>query len=130
MDLHGAYAVLKLWYRHMSIRAPRPSWDYMAKFTKDYGTLYFQEDPDPPGQMLVTQVDFFQIKYEVPSEAEVEAEVRRLRPHKAGVHTHLHADHFKTWLRETYLLEGSKNLSKPGRWMHLVEIVHYIWITG
>ena len=60
MDLHGAYAVLKLWYRHMSIRAPRPSWDYMAKFTKDYGTLYFQEDPDPPGQMLVTHVDFFQ----------------------------------------------------------------------
>ena len=48
-----------------------------------------------PGQLLVTHVDPFQINNEVQSEAEVEAGVRHLRPHKEGGHTHLHAEHFR-----------------------------------
>ena len=66
----------------------------MAKVTKDYVTLYQKEDPDPPGRPLATHVEPFQINDEVPSEAEVDAEVRLLHPHKEGGHTHLRAEHF------------------------------------
>ena len=74
----------------------------MAKFSKDYTTFYQREDHYPPSWLLSTHVDYFQINNDVPSEAEAEAEVLRLLPLKAGGHTHLRADHFKTWLREAY----------------------------
>ena len=67
----------------------------MAKVTKDYATLYQQEDPYPPVRLLSTHVDPFQINDNVPSEVEVESAVQCLRPHKAGNHTHLRAEHFK-----------------------------------
>ena len=37
-DLRGAYTVMKMWYRHASIRAPNPLWADMAKVTGDYST--------------------------------------------------------------------------------------------
>ena len=33
-------------------------------------------------------------------EAEVETAVHRLRPLKAGGHTHIYTEHFKQWLQE------------------------------
>ena len=70
----------------------------MAKVTNYYTTLYQREYPDPPGRLLSTHIEPFQINDKVPSEAEAEAEaaVRRFRPHNADVHTHLRAGHFKT----------------------------------
>ena len=41
-----------------------------------------------------------QVNGTTPPEAEVEAEVRRLRPRKAVGNIHLCADNFKQWLRE------------------------------
>ena len=32
----------------------------------------------------------------------MEAEVRNLSVNREGCYTHLHAEHFKTWLREKY----------------------------
>ena len=86
-DLRRAYAVLKCWYLHASARAPNPSRAEMSKVTKDYATLYQQEDLGPPVRSLITHVEPFQISDEVTTEAEVGAEFRRLRPHKASVHT-------------------------------------------
>ena len=46
-DLCRAYSVIKLWYLHVSASAPNPSQADMDKVTKDYYTLYHQENPDP-----------------------------------------------------------------------------------
>ena len=128
-ELRGAYAVLKHWYRHASARVTNPSQADLAKVTKDYTTVYQQGDPDPPSQPLASHVDLSQISNEVPTEVQVGAAVQCLLPHKTGRHTHLHAENFKTWLREAYPGEGTNPLPKTGRWMQLVAIVQYMWST-
>ena len=40
----------------------------------------------------------------------MKAEVRRLRVNREGGHTHLHDKHFKTWLRETFLVKEATTL--------------------
>ena len=44
-DPHGAYAILKCWYRHASARSLNPSQSDMEKFKEDFQTLYQREDP-------------------------------------------------------------------------------------
>ena len=80
----------------------------MTKVIKDSSTFCQRENPYPPDQPLSTHIDPFWVNNDVPlkAEAEAEAAVRRLRPHKAGGHTHLRVDHFNTWLRKAYLVEG------------------------
>ena len=90
-----AHAILKHWYRHASARAPNPSWTDMDKVRGDFQTLYQSEDTTPPGLILETHVGQAKVNDEIPLEAEVEAEVRRLLPHSMGGHTHLRAEHFK-----------------------------------
>ena len=60
-------------------------------------TLYQREEPHPPGLPLATHVNPSKVNDEIPLEAEVEAVVRRLRPHRAGSHTRLRAEHFNQW---------------------------------
>ena len=43
LDLRGAYAVLKSWYRHASVRAPNPLRVDMDKVTGDYVAMYRRE---------------------------------------------------------------------------------------
>ena len=107
-DSHGAYAILKHWYWHASVRAPNPSRTNMEKFRGDFQTLYQSEEPHPPGIPLATHMDPVQLNDETPSEAEVEAAVRRVCPLKAGKHTHLCSENFKQWLREAYPGDNSK----------------------
>ena len=83
--LQGKYTTLKRWYCHASARKIHPSKADLEKLSKDYTALYQQEDPYPPGWTISTHVAPFQIKYGVPMEAQVEA--------RAGVHTHLQAEH-------------------------------------
>ena len=68
----------------------------MEKFRGDFQTLYQKEEPYTPGLPLATHIDPAKVNYKIPSEAEMEAVVRCLRPHRAGGHTHLHTKHFKT----------------------------------
>ena len=56
----------------------------MWKFRGDFQNLYQMEGPHPPGLLLATHVGSYKVNEEVPSEAELEAAVRRLRPHSAG----------------------------------------------
>ena len=62
----------------------------MEKVRGIFHTLYKREDPHPPGLTVETHVDPAKVNDKIPSEAEVEAEVRCLRPHMAVRHTHLH----------------------------------------
>ena len=55
----------------------------------------------PLGRTVNTHVTPFQIKYEVPMEAEVEVSVHDLGMNRAGWNTHLRAKHFKTCMRES-----------------------------
>ena len=60
----------------------------------------------------------------------MEAAVRRLRPHRAGRHTHLQVDHFKQWQREAYPGEQSKTPPRRERWEYLVDLLQHTWRTG
>ena len=57
---------------------------------------------------MATHIYPFQVNDDTPSEAEVEASVRRLPPFKAGKHTHLHTEHLEKNLHEAYHGEGLK----------------------
>ena len=67
----------------------------MEKVRGYFQTLYQKEDPNPHGLPLATHVDPAKVNDDIPSESEVEAVVRLLRPHRAGGHTHLRTEHFK-----------------------------------
>ena len=45
----------------------------------------------------------FQIYDGFLTKVEVNAAVYQLRMNRSGIHTHLQANHFKTWQRDTYL---------------------------
>ena len=66
----------------------------MEKVSEDFQNLYQMEEAQPPSLPLETHINPDRVNDDIPSEAEVEAEVeavvRRLRPHTTGGHTHLH----------------------------------------
>ena len=95
------YALLKLWCRHASARAPNPYQIDMEKSRGGFQNIYQWEDLHPPVLPLATHVDPVQVNDVTLSEAEVKAVVFHLRPLKSGVHTHLCANHYKQWLRES-----------------------------
>ena len=72
-DPRRAYAILKLWYRHASVRATNPSQTDMEKVRGYFQTLYQRGEPHPPGLPLDTHVDPAKVNEEIPSEVEVEA---------------------------------------------------------
>ena len=72
----------------------------MGKVRGDFQTLYQREEQYTPGLPLATYIDPAKANYKIPSEAEMEALVRCLRPHRAGGHTHLRTEHSKQWRRE------------------------------
>ena len=94
-DPRGAHAILNRWFWHASVQTTKPSRADMEKFRVEFQTLYQREEPQLPGLTLGTHVDPAKGNNNIPLEAEVEAAVRRLRPHRAGGHTHLRTEHFK-----------------------------------
>ena len=101
-DPCGPYDILKSWYRHASARVPNPSRTDMEMFRGGFQTLYQREVPHTPGLPLVAHISLAKVNYKIPSEAEVEAVVQRLQPHRAGGNTHLCVEHFKKWRQEAY----------------------------
>ena len=101
----------------------------MEKVRRRFQYLFQREKPHPPGLSLAIHVEPANMNYEVPSEAEVEAAARRLFPHRAGGHTHLHAEQFKQWQREAYPGDQSNKPSRRERWLCLVDILHHMWRT-
>ena len=102
----------------------------MKKVGGDYQTLYQREEPHPLGLPLATHADPSKVNNEIPSEAEMEASVRRLRLHREGGHTRICAEHFKQWQKEAYIREQSNTPPWRERWFCLVDIVQHIWRTG
>ena len=101
-DPRRAYAILTQWYQNAFVQAPNPSQTDMEKVRGDLQNLYHREEPHPPVLPPATHVYPSKMNYKVPLEAEVEAAVRRLRPHRSGRHAHLRAGHIKQWRRESY----------------------------
>ena len=98
-DPRGAYAILKRWNWYASARAPNPSRTDMEKVRGDFQNLYHREETHLPGLTLETHVDPDKVNDEIPPEAEVDAAVLRLCPHRAGSQNHLHTEHLKQWRR-------------------------------
>ena len=80
----------------------------MEKVRRDLQTLYHREDPHPLVLPLPTHVNPAKVNDKIQLETDVELAVQRLRLHRKGGHTHLRADNFKLWQRDTYLGEQSK----------------------
>ena len=109
-----AYAILKHWYQHASARSLNLSQTDMEKVRGDFQTLYQREKTPPPGPSLSTHNEPIKVNEDIPSEAEVEAAVRRLHPHRLGGYTHLRLEHFKKWRREAYLRDQPKTPPRRG----------------
>ena len=60
----------------------------------------------------------------------MEAEVRSLLLNKGVCHTHLRSYHFKNWLREAYLAEGTSTLPNKDRCRNLVDLTQYTCYNG
>ena len=71
-----------------------------------------------------------QVNDKIPSDAELEAALHQLRPHRSGGHTHLYVEHFIQWRREAYPGDNLKNPTRMERYMCLLDIVHNMWRTG
>ena len=94
-DPCGAYTILKRWYLHTSAWAPNPFRIDMEKVRGGFQTFHHREETHTPGLPLATHIDPAKVNDKIPSEAELEAAIRRLCPHSAIGHTHLRAKHFK-----------------------------------
>ena len=66
-DPHGAYAILKRWYRHASARAPNPSETDMEKVRGDSQTVYQREEPHTPGPPLAIHINPSKVNNKIPS---------------------------------------------------------------
>ena len=94
-DPHREYAILKLRYQHASTRVPNHSWTDTEKVRGEFQTLYQRKEAHPPALTLETHINPVKVNNKIPSEAEVEASVRRLHPHRAGGHAHICMEYFK-----------------------------------
>ena len=92
--------------------------------------LYQREEPHPLGLPLITHTSPEKLNKDISLEAEVAAELLHLRPHKAGGHTNLHAEHFKRWQREAYPGENSKTPPQRELLLCLVDLLHHMWRPG
>ena len=101
----------------------------METVREDFQTLYWREDPPPPGQHLATHVKPVKVNNEITFKAEVEVAVQLLLPHREGGHTHLRMEHFNKWRREAYPWEQSKTPLWREPWMCLVDPVQNMWNT-
>ena len=95
-----------------------------------FQNLYHREEPQPPGLPLATHVYPTQFNDKIPSEADLEAAVHRLHPHRAGVHTHFRMEHFQKWRREAYSREKLKTHPQMEIWLCMVDIVQHLWHKG
>ena len=86
----------------------------MEKVGGYFQTLYQREEPQTPGLTLATHMDPAKVNEEIPSEVDVEAVVRNLRPHRVGGHTHLRTEHLKQWWSEAYPREQFKTPPSEG----------------
>ena len=91
---------MKRWYHHALVRQPNPSQVELEKVYRYYTELHHWEETSPSGIPVATDINPFKIDNGVLTEVEVEKEVHHLRVNRAGTHTHLRGDNFKTCLRE------------------------------
>ena len=93
-DVIGAYALLRLWYRLFTGRAPTPSQEVMENERGKYETL-FRADTLPADLPFDFQPDADLMDNTVPEEEEIRHAVFRMRSRKAPGLTMVSVDHLK-----------------------------------
>ena len=102
----------------------------MEKVRGYFQALYQREDTHTPGLPLGKNAEPAKVYDKIPSEEEVEAVVRRLRPHREGRHTHLRVEYLKKWRKEVYPNDQSNTPPWIERWLCLVENLQHMCRTG
>ena len=87
---------LQGWYKVTVDRPPPPARATLARVTAERTTLYSRVTP--PGDTIPVTIAPFTVEDGVPSEAEVEWAVKRLRNNRVGGPSRMRAEDLKGWL--------------------------------
>ena len=99
----------------------------LEKVSRDYASLYQQEDSSPLGRLIPIHVSPFQIDDGLLTKAKFDTSVHCLGVNRVGGHTQLWGEHFKSWLREAYPVKEATTPPKPVKWWKLVDLVQFVW---
>ena len=88
-----AWHRLQGWYKATADRPPPPARATLKRVTAEREQLYSRVSP--PGDAIPVTIDPFRVEDGVPSEAEVEWAVKRLRNNRAGGPSRMRAEDLK-----------------------------------
>lgn len=125
-DPKTAYGHLAAWYKFHGDRTPKPSRQDLESVTRDFATLYTAEVPSPPGDDVPYDGPTFAIDDSVPSEAEIEDAIPRIKLGKASGPSGMKAEDFHEWLADARRKENPDTT----RWLALVATIQHIFKTG
>ena len=91
-----AWHRLQGWYKATADRPPPPARATLRRVTAEREKLYSRVPP--PGDTIPVTIEPFEVEDGVPSEAEVEWAVKRLRNNRAGGPSRMRAEDLKGWL--------------------------------
>ena len=92
-----AWHRLQGWYKATADRPPPPARATLRRVTAEQEQLYSREPP--PGDTIPVTIDPFEVEDGIPSKAEVEWAVKRLRNNRAGGPSRMQAEDLKAGLR-------------------------------
>ena len=96
---------MKGWYRAAFERTPKPAQVTLYWITAERVDLY-QHVP-PPGENIPKSVEPFQVENSVPTEDEIEWDVKCLRNHCSWGPSGMRAEHLHGWLAEAQKEEAA-----------------------
>ena len=120
--IQEAWYRLQGWYKAAVDRTPPPARDTLKRVTAERATLYSRVPP--PGDTIPVTIEPFVVEDGVPTEAEVEWAVKRLRNHRFGGPSRMRAEDLKGWLaaarrgdkeRETETKDGGRGGERERR---------------
>ena len=94
--IQEAWYRLRWWYKAAVGRSPPPARATLRRVTAERVALYSRIPP--PGDNIPVTIEPFAVEYGVPTEAEIEWAVKRLRNNRAGGPSRMRAEDLKGWI--------------------------------
>jgi hypothetical protein len=125
-DPKKAYSLMGSWYKFHGDRPPKPSRQDLLAVTAEFTAVYTAEPPEALGAEIPYNGPVFAIDDSVPSEAEIEAAIPRVKLGKAAGPSGMKGEDFRTWLDAA----RRKSDPEPAPWLNLVAMIQHIFETG